>query len=218
MKLVALALVALAGSAHADAKADVEAAIRAHAKSFGKDPIVNMAKAGLVFLDGDEQKPDTAGSFGNNLLMNFATTDGGGITFGGGLFEVELQGLTAGTQYDQVLVTAGSITLGAGVATLSLLPSGYTPTITDSFVVINNTGAGTLTGTFAGLPDQSIVASNVLGSGIDYLIYYGTYSGFPTSVVIAPVPEPATVLALCAAGAGAVGLIRRRRKANQIAA
>ncbi len=144
---------------------------------------------------------------------------GGGITFaGGGIFDVELQGLTAGTQYDQVLVTAGAVTLGAGVATLNLLPSGYTPASTDVFVVISNTGAGALTGTFAGLPDQSIAASNVLGSGIDYLIYYGTYSGFPTSVVIAPVPEPATVLALCAAGAGAVGLIRRRRKASQIAA
>lgn len=144
---------------------------------------------------------------------------GGGVTFaGGGLFEVELQGLTPGTQYDQVLVTAGNVTLGAGVASLSLLPSGYTPASTDAFVVINNTGGGTLTGTFAGFPDQSIVASNVLGSGIDYLIYYGTYSGFPTSVVIAPVPEPGTVLAICAAGAGVVGMIRRRRKANQIAA
>ncbi len=137
---------------------------------------------------------------------------GAGITFGGGTFEVELQGLTPGTQYDQLLVTGGNVALGASVTSLSLLISGYTPALSDSFVVVSNTGAGTLTGTFAGFPDQSIVASNVLGSGIDYLIYYGTYSGFPTSVVIAPVPEPATVLALCAAGAGAFGLIRRRLK------
>ncbi len=139
-------------------------------------------------------------------------TLGSGITFTAGTFAVELQGLTPGTQYDQLLVTSGNVALGAGVATLSLAISGYTPALSDSFVVINNTGAGTLTGTFAGFPDQSVVAANVLGSGIDYLIYYGTFSGFPTSVVIAPVPEPATVLALCAAGAGAVGLIRRRLK------
>ncbi|MCX5743957.1 MAG: hypothetical protein NT062_15815 [Proteobacteria bacterium] len=77
MKLVALALVALAGSAHADVRAQVEAAIRAHGTSFGKSPIVGVAKAGLVYLDADEEKPDNATSFGNNLLLNFASSPGG---------------------------------------------------------------------------------------------------------------------------------------------
>jgi autotransporter-associated beta strand protein len=141
-----------------------------------------------------------------------------GVTFAGGTFEVELQGLTPGSQYDQLAVTNGNINLGAGVAGISVLPSGYTPSMTDFFVVINNTGAGTLSGTFAGLPDQSVVASNVLGSGIDYLIWYGSYTGFSTSVVIAPIPEPATVLGICAVGFGAARMIRRRFKKSTTAA
>jgi autotransporter-associated beta strand protein len=169
------------------------------------------------------------GSIGGAVTVNSGTlapglspgilTINSNLTFTGGTFEVELQGLTPGTQYDQVVVTGtGNVNLGAGVANISVLPSGYTPALSDVFVVINNTGTGTLSGIFNGLPDQSVVASNVLGSGIDYLIWYGSYTGFSTSVVIAPIPEPATVLGICAVGFGAARMIRRRFKKTTTAA
>jgi hypothetical protein len=48
-------------------------------------------------------------------------------------------------------------------------------------------------------------------SGTDYRIFYGTFPGFASQIVLSPVPEPATILGL-AAGAGLVGMVRRRRR------
>lgn len=152
----------------------------------------------------------------STAILNVA----GGITFAGGTFEAELDGLTAGMGpggYDQLNVTSGAISLGTMTNLSLVINAGLTPTMTDFFVIINS-GGGTLSGAFANFPtDGQIVASNVNMQGIDYRIWYGTYAGFPNSVVISPVPEPATVLGICAVGFGAVGLIRRRFKKTTIA-
>ena len=64
-----------------------------------------------------------------------------GLTFTGGTFEVEIEGTTAGTEYDQVVVTGGDVELGLGVADLSLIvDSGYNPGIADYLWIIDNTG------------------------------------------------------------------------------
>lgn len=101
---------------------------------------------------------------------------GGGVTFNAGsFFDVELGGLTAGTQYD-VLDVAGTATLG-GTLNVSLLP-GFTPTMGDSFTVLS---ASNVTGTFS-----EIVGPNVGGSP-----WKATYTS--NSVLLSlgdPIPPP----------------------------
>ena len=75
----------------------------------------------------------------------------GPVSFGdsSSTFTVQLNGTTAGTQYDQLNVT-GTVTLNN--CTLNAL-LGYTPTVGDSFTIINNDGADAVLGTFNGLPE-----------------------------------------------------------------
>ncbi len=130
-----------------------------------------------------------------------------------------IQGVTPGNGagfHSQIFSTSGStIALGAGVANLVLDFTGasYTPAITDRIVLIDySTSPGTLTGFFAGLPDDSIAVSNVLGSGLDYYIYYGTLAGYANKVVLSPVPEPVHILLACGVGAAGYRWVRRRQK------
>jgi hypothetical protein len=84
-------------------------------------------------------------------------------------------------------------------------------------VIINNTGGGTTTGQFSGFAPGSPV--NIGGTNVyafyNYDVATGTF-GSGNDVVIAftsnPVPEPATVLGLGAAGLGLAGVVRRWRR------
>lgn len=88
----------------------------------------------------------------------------------------------------------------------------YTPSASDNIVLIDySAGPAVLTGTFSSLPDGSIAASDVLGSGINYFIYYGTLAGFSNRVVLSAVPEPMHVLLVGAAGALGYRWVRRRQ-------
>lgn len=102
---------------------------------------------------------------------------------------------------------AGNLTITAG-AVLDLVQLG-TYTANDKFTLFSY--SGTLTGTFAGLADDS----NFTAGGGDWLINYndttggengGTYSNF---VTITAVPEPNA--AMLVGGLGMLALLRRRR-------
>ena len=74
----------------------------------------------------------------------------GDLTFSSGsTFSVEINGATAGTEYDQANVTGEVMLNGATLAT-SL---GYSPAGDDSFTLINNDRGDAVTGTFAGLAE-----------------------------------------------------------------
>jgi hypothetical protein len=125
----------------------------------------------------------------------------------GSSFAAELNGSTAGTGYDQLLLTSGSVTITGANLQTSL---GFNPTGSGPLSIITG---GTVTGTFAGLANGSQFTVGTFG-GTSYL---ATITYNPTSSVVLsgfqPVPEPAHVLLLAAGAAGAWRLRRRRRTA-----
>jgi hypothetical protein len=100
-------------------------------------------------------------------------TVNGDATFGG--FVAELNGLTAGTQYDQLVVN-GAVTL-SGPLTASL---GFGPAYGGGFTIIDNDGTDPINGTFAGGPIQTI-------GGVPFAISYTGGTG--NDVVLTPVAQ-----------------------------
>ncbi|MCG8429284.1 MAG: Ig-like domain-containing protein, partial [Chromatiales bacterium] len=84
----------------------------------------------------------------------------------GSTLDIELDGTTACSGYDQVQVTGG-VTLGG--ATLSLSTSNsLTPSPLDSFTLIDNDGVDAVSGTFSGLGEGDAINF----SGVDLTISY----------------------------------------------
>ena len=136
-----------------------------------------------------------------------------GLTFTGGTYEVDIEGATAGTGYDQVVVTSGNVDLGLGVADLLLnVDSGFSAAIDDYLWIIDNTGSGTTSGYFTGLDDGSSVDVN----GRRFYVYYNADHDTAAllggnDVLLTSVPEPSTLAMLLGlAGIGLLGYFRRR--------
>jgi len=72
-----------------------------------------------------------------------------------GALDIDLGGLAA-TQYDRV-DAAGGVTLGGALSVNLIAP--FSPSLGDSFTIINNEGAEPVSGNFAGL-DEGATASS----------------------------------------------------------
>ena len=119
---------------------------------------------------------------------------------------VELAGYTAGSGYDQLIVTG---LLSNNNATLAVaLLDGFTPSIGAQFVIVDNTNAGY--GTFLGAAEGS---TNSFGSGVPFTISYSGGGDHHDIVLTAVVPEPCGIV-LAALGA-AVLLLRRQKEEQQ---
>jgi len=80
-------------------------------------------------------------------------------------FEVEIDGTSPGVGgHDQLAVT-GSVSLGDAVLDIQL---GFSPADSDAFVIIDNDGTDTVSGSFAGLSEGSIFSAG----GSDFAISY----------------------------------------------
>jgi autotransporter-associated beta strand protein len=136
--------------------------------------------AASLFLRGDatatfELQPTSQIPATTSLTISGATLDLHGMNETGSIslnsdsaLAVEINGNTAGAQYDQLHVN-GSVNLSGAALALSgsfvvdpLLPS--------SFIVISNDGAEAVSGTFAGLPEGSQLS---FGAGTLYVTYHG---------------------------------------------
>ncbi|QDT97380.1 cadherin domain-containing protein [Gimesia aquarii] len=84
----------------------------------------------------------------------------------GSTLDIEIDGTTAGTDYDQIQVT-GTVDLTG--ATLNLI-SAFTAAAGNEFLLIENDGADAITGTFAGLPEGTLLTFN--GNQV-YITYQG---------------------------------------------
>jgi hypothetical protein len=125
------------------------------------------------------------------------------ISVNGGFLEVELNGTTPGTAYDQLdLSGGGSIALDNSFYPTSVhILLGYAPAPTDSFTIVTG---GPVTGQFG----------NIFGSFFNGQNYSVRITYTPTSIILSDfqpasvVPEPAAWLL---AGVAAIGWTLRRR-------
>jgi autotransporter-associated beta strand protein len=130
-----------------------------------------------------------------------------------GIFLVEIEGATLGTQYDNTNVT-GTVTIAGGTLTLA---GAYVPVAGDSFTIIANDGADAVTGTFAGLAEGATLAFNGATLGISYVGGTGNDVVLTALAAGPPVPIPALsgwgllMLALLMGGIG-IHLISRRSR------
>ena len=133
----------------------------------------------------------------------------GNVTLGG-TDAVEINGPVAGTDYDQLVVN-GTVGLGGTLAVTTGFSTSPDP-VNDKFWILLNDGTDALTGTFSNYADGAEVFNE---SGNSWTIHYGaefdsnTLSG-GNDVVIAVVPEPATMLMLIIA-AGLCLMFKRKR-------
>ena len=167
---------------------------------------VNGSIGGLTVNSGATFSP--IGSILSSTSLNVL----GKLNFAAG--STDIFDINSATAYDQLNVSvgasAGTVTLG-GTLQVNL---NYTPAATDAFWIINNDLTDAVNGTFNGLPQGSTVFTS---GGTPWVIYYNAdYStlnstpGAGNDVVIAPIPEPATLVMLIIAG-GLCLMFRRTR-------
>jgi hypothetical protein len=131
--------------------------------------------------------------------LSFGTLSvAGGVTNGSNsILDIEVGGLLAGTNHDQIIQTSGSMTLGG---TLRLNFQGFAPSALDSFTFID----GSVFGTF----DQV----EILGIEPDAQFSVDTSNGFVLTALNdwTLIPEPGTLILLALGGVSLVGRSRSR--------
>jgi autotransporter-associated beta strand protein len=151
--------------------------------SSGKLSINGAITGGGVVTVGSGASLAGSGSVaGATTLSSGATLSPGNspgtFTFGNGLtlssgstLSAEINGTTAGTLYDQVVVV-GSVNLTGATLSLTL---GYTAAydgpsgVGDTFTIINNDGSDSVVGTFSGLPEGGVVSVGAQQFQISYV-------------------------------------------------
>lgn len=101
----------------------------------------------------------------------------------GSVFHVRLDGTVAGSQYSSIITFNAPAVLNGATLDLSL---GFTPPMNHTFVLISRS-SGPVTGTFAGLPQGSLLTNN----GVVFRINYAGGSG--DDVALTRVTGPATL-------------------------
>ncbi|WP_339683937.1 choice-of-anchor D domain-containing protein [Gimesia maris] len=111
------------------------------------------------------------------------------ILNGDDTLDIEINGTTAGSGFDQFVVN-GDVTLNG--ATLNLI-DGYTPDVAESFILIENDGPNPVTGTFNGYP-EGYEFTDFLGVG--GLSAFLTYAGGDGNDVAIYTEVPAPVVTI----------------------
>jgi hypothetical protein len=138
---------------------------------------------------------------GNGNVNNTTINAGGGVAPGhspgclyingnftsAGTDTVDIQspGMTACTDYDQIVVHGAVNVTGSTLNTVFL--NGFTPAAGQSFDIIKNQGTGPITGIFNGLPEGSVFS-------IDGIKLEITYKGGAGNDVVLKVVSPATTV------------------------
>jgi hypothetical protein len=132
-----------------------------------------QASPGVVVGDGDRLSGQ--GSLDGELIVESGGTLVPGLSVGeieigdltlqsGAILNLDLNGQTAGSGYDQVMV-AGAVSLGGSQLQVSL---GFNPPDGHSFVIIANDGGEAVSGTFDGLAEGEIFTADGTWLRISY--------------------------------------------------
>jgi hypothetical protein len=127
------------------------------------------AAAGLI--DGNGTLNVSSAPFSNQgtvapgLSPGSLTIQGNYPETASGHLAIEIGGTSAGTQYDQLVVN-GTVSL-AGALDVDVI-NGFTPSVGNQFVIIGNDGTDAVSGTFAGLPEGSLLIVDGSGFVITY--------------------------------------------------
>jgi hypothetical protein len=151
---------------------------------------------------------------GGNLAPGNGGNSTGTLTTGaltlasGSNFRIDINGTAAGA-FDQVSVTG---TNGGGVTVTGsnlVVTVGTTLALNDTFIIVNKTAGGAVTGTFAGIPQGGTVTGS---NGTVFQVSYtgGTGNDITLTVIQAAAPEPSTWMGGALAIAGLAFTQRRR--------
>jgi len=133
-----------------------------------------------LILHGNVAPGRSPGVFSVNSNLVLASND---------TFSVEVGGTTPGTtdhHHDQLDVT-GAVSIGSNVTLNVESYNGFVPVPGDTFIIVNNDGVESVSGTFAGLPEGSLI-TDYLDSGLDAVI---TYQGGDGNDVVINTVSPA---------------------------
>jgi hypothetical protein len=128
------------------------------------------------------------GTIAPGLSPGCLTITGNGLSIDSGTYQVEIQGNTVCTEYDQVDVT-GAVNLSNDPTLNVSFLSSFVPALNDEFVIINNDAADVVTGTFTGL----VEGATILVDGVTFQISY--IGGDGNDVVLTATAVPAAVAA-----------------------
>jgi len=135
------------------------------------------------------------------------TVNGNVIFAPGSTFEVELNGTTVATQYDQLTVN-GTVNLG-GATLAGILGAGFSPPVGTAFTIIDNDGTDAVTGTFAGLAPGALVSIG----GQSFSISYSGGTGNDVILTRSSATAPAVVSSVVV-NAGQTNLTQRSQVTN----
>jgi autotransporter-associated beta strand protein len=177
----------------------------------GEGAIIQLANGTVLGGDVGFQASQGGTAAAQTNSPNFFGDSPGHVTIMGtmevekdGIVQFDIDGVTAGTQYDRVDV--GNLRLAQnGEAFLDLVVSGFTPTVGQSFFIINNQGSSPIVGEFTNAPQNSLISSGGHFFAITYFADADTLSlagGNDIALISVasptPVPEPTLLLNLVA--------------------
>jgi len=131
------------------------------------------ATTGDVYVGGGTLKG--SGTVGAITLVSGIVAPGlspgclasGNLSYSGGTLQIEINGATVCTEYDQQQVT-GTVALAAATTLNISRLAAYVPVLNASYIIINNDAADAVTGTFIGLAQ----GGTVVVDGVTYTISY----------------------------------------------
>lgn len=195
---------------------------------YGNTVVIVTGSRGNVFLQNTGATLKGTGTVGTiNAQSGTKVAPGlspgclnsGDITFSNGsIYEVELGGTTACTNYDQLRVT-GTVNLGSATLTSSLY-NNFKPAKGNSFTIIDNDGTDVITGTFANLAEGATFSisgyvfkiSYVGGTGNDVVLTVQSVPVAPDTGTALLRANPLVSLVVASVCAGGILSIARRQK------
>jgi len=120
-----------------------------------------------------------------------------------GTLNIEANGTVAGTEYDQVVVNNGTVTLSGDLS----LTLGFSPDTGTDLTIIDNDGTDDVVGTFSNYAEGAKFTLQG-ADGFDDICTI-TYQGGDGNDVVVTVPEPTSMMLLLM---GVLGLVVRRKR------